>query len=216
MKTLLQITIILTLLAGATANAQTRRVSIQVFDFYCGRATDGKARDDRDEIYFLSSGAVPSGKHHARLPAGDDYYEWFLGRRNLWTNQDQRRIPHPTIWRGELKNNESATFVVHIGEQDNASIGPLLQWAANLASKLYPEIGGAAAAIIPKLPFPKGDATIGRVIIKVTNRSGVIVPEFHSQLNATKQNDPNPNVGMFQFGGDEASHYTAWFGAYTE
>ena len=82
--------------------------------------------NSRDEVYITVAGNTPSGQNlKSRLPrykSGDDYYEFFQGstsKGNSWSNQDQAPVGPPRIWAGILKPDESAKFLVKLGEQDN-------------------------------------------------------------------------------------------------
>lgn len=190
------------------------RIRLLVAEATCAKTTENfGGANDRDEVYLLVAGATPAVKTDKKLPGRDDYYEAKSGTRLAWTNQDQKPAIHPIIWEGDLLPSESATFVIHIGEQDGSQLAEIMKWAADAAAKLVPEIGAAAKQIVAKIPFPQGDETIGRVIAKVTNSNGAITAEYHEALNATKQGRRGRNFESFHFGGDSGCQYNFSFWA---
>ncbi|HEY1084288.1 MAG TPA: hypothetical protein VGE29_18625 [Prosthecobacter sp.] len=190
------------------------RIRLLVGEATCIKSTENVGGlNNRDEVYLLVAGATPGGKTDKKLPGRDDYYEAKSGTKLAWTNQDQRPAIHPIIWEGDLRPSESATFVIHVGEQDGSQLAEIMKWAADAADKLFPEIGGAAKQIVAKIPFPQGDEAIGRIIAKVTNKNGEIVAEYHEALNATKQGRRGRNLESFHFGGDSGCQYNFSFWA---
>ncbi|MFN0214052.1 MAG: hypothetical protein ACKVT2_07335 [Saprospiraceae bacterium] len=146
--------------------------------------------NNRDEVYVTVAGNTPSGQNiKSRLPrykSDDDYYQFFKGttaKGQSWINQDDAPVGPPRIWAGTLKPNESAKFLVALGEQDNKSIGTIIN---ALISFLALEVVKIGAKLVPGgeivrewaekaakyLPGNTKDDIIGAFCVEVKNQDG--------------------------------------------
>jgi hypothetical protein len=106
---------------GTARAASSLHVCVIVDELLCLRTTDknhGLLADDRDEIYFKANGN--------RVPKSADEEEpiYEVGENELsrgwgWWRRKGEALPAPTLWEGELTEDESRIINISMWEQDN-------------------------------------------------------------------------------------------------
>jgi hypothetical protein len=208
--------------SGAGSRGKVITAEIGIGGMHCERVTENEKAlfgNPRDEIYIVVRGTTPAGAYSPpRLPREDDYYEFWSGTHGTeqgWTNKDEQKQSRPSFWKGSLAPGESADFVIHIAEQDNADLGKIkravdeiLKAISAAASdrnrsdsgsgdsseatrRAFEQAARTAASLIPEIDSHDYIGTFGA---NVTNQDGRLVVDWRA-IHATEVYEHSSDVG---------------------
>lgn len=99
------------------------RMRISVTNASCKAITSDESAlvgSPRDEIYMLVATNINGTKASRQFPANDDYYEFWSGTTDRWTNQNGASVGAPTFVGPRYFNEgDQGTIFVQVMEQDN-------------------------------------------------------------------------------------------------
>jgi hypothetical protein len=198
-----------------------RQVTVEIKTMTVNQTSNTSGDGDRDELYFSIGRLGPgTATKQSRLPSSDDYYEAPNGETvtpgpHGCTNQDQKFVTHPILYKGTLAHNDVVDLAVAAQEQDNSDLKDIkngIITAMHAVAGVAGAIGGYGAIVAAVaegiagaaqlLPNTKNHDFVGFVGVRLTNKCGYIQTTWTTFASKTI-----PDVGTLtkEFG-DVSTH----------
>ena len=119
----------ISLLTTQTALAKTLKVELNIEAVHCMEPSRHSV-DQEDQLIILVRGQSPKEDYMKRLPADDNYYR---GMKNVhltqsgWPDRHNKKNEKPILWRGNLREGQTAKFFVVLAAQQSRELAVVSQ-----------------------------------------------------------------------------------------